>query len=173
MSNSGYDLLGIEIRAIPSSRIRNLGSDRRCRRVPHRPGADGLEASIGDHHSSPVTMGAGGGPTMKRKRLMVVTVAAGGLVAIGLARRAKAAQDSIRIAEVETAAVVDDRGDLVVDDLLVAVDSEGTIVATDETVAVVTPEGVAVIDEKLSVAGDDGELHTVEEDISVIEVDDE
>jgi hypothetical protein len=144
MSNSGYDLLGIEIRAIPSSRIRNLGSDRRCRRVPHRPGADGLEASIGDHHSSPVTMGAGGGPTMKRKRLMVVTVAAGGLVAIGLARRAKAAQDSIRIAEVETAAVVDDRGDLVV-----------------------------VIDEKLSVAGDDGELHTVEEDISVIEVDDE
>ncbi len=62
-------------------------------------------------------------------------------------------------------------GNLVVDDLMVAVDSDGKIVATDETVAVITPEGDTVIDEKLSVVGDDGELHTVEEDISVAEVD--
>ena len=55
--------------------------------------------------------------------------------------------------------------------LVVEVDSDGKIVATDETVAVITPEGDTVIDEKLSVLGDDGELHTVEEDISVTEVD--
>jgi hypothetical protein len=51
------------------------------------------------------------------------------------------------------------------------VDNDGKIVATDETVAVITPEGDTVIDEKLSVVGDDGELHTVDEDISVTELD--
>ena len=72
--------------------------------------------------------------------------------------------------EVETEDV-DAEGNLVVDDLVVAVDSDGKIMATDETVTVITSEGDTVVDEKLSVGGDDGELHTVEEDISVTEVD--
>jgi hypothetical protein len=59
----------------------------------------------------------------------------------------------------------------VVDDLFVAVDGDGNIVATDETIAVITPEGDTVIDETLSVVGDDGELHAVEEDIAVAEDD--
>jgi hypothetical protein len=74
--------------------------------------------------------------------------------------------------EVETEGV-DEEGNLVIDDLVVAVDSEGTVLATDETVAVITPEGDAVVDEKLSVLGEDGKLHAVKEDISVLEVDDE
>jgi hypothetical protein len=77
---------------------------------------------------------------------------------------------SLGVVEVETGNV-DAAGNLVVDDLLIAVDNDGKIVATDETVAVITPEGDTVIDEKLSVVGDDGELHTVDEDISVTELD--
>jgi hypothetical protein len=79
---------------------------------------------------------------------------------------------SPEIVEVE-AEGVDEEGNLVIDDLVMAVDSEGTIVATDETVAVITPEGDAVVDEKLSVLGEDGKLHAAEEDISVLEVNDE
>jgi hypothetical protein len=79
---------------------------------------------------------------------------------------------SPEMVEVETEGV-DEEGNLVIDDLVMAVDSEGKILATDETVAVITPEGDAVIDEKLSVLGEDGKLHAAEEDISVIEVDDE
>ena len=79
-----------------------------------------------------------------------------------------AGDDSLEMVEVETEGV-DDEGDLVIDDLVTAVDREGKIVATDETVAVITPEGDAVIDEKLSVVGEDGKLHAVEEDISVLD----
>ena len=76
------------------------------------------------------------------------------------------------VIEVETEGV-DEEGNLVIDDLVVAADSEGKVLATDETVAVITPEGDAVVDEKLSVLGEDGKLHAVEEDISVMEVNDE
>jgi hypothetical protein len=121
---------------------------------------------------------------MKRKRLIVVTLGAGALVGYGVARRSRAAKErsmvlgadgpagegSLGVVEVETEDV-DADGNLIVDDLVVAVDGDGKIVATDETIAVITPEGDAVVDEKLSVVGDDGELHTVEEDISVAEVD--
>ena len=80
--------------------------------------------------------------------------------------------DSSEMVEVETEGV-DKEGNLVIDDLVAAVDSEGKILATEETVAVITPEGDAVVDEKLSVLGEDGKLHTAEEDISVMEVKDE
>ena len=73
--------------------------------------------------------------------------------------------DSLEMVEVETEGV-DEEGNLVIDDLVVAVDVEGKVLATDETVAVITPEGDAVVDEKLSVLGEDGKLHAVEEDIS-------
>jgi hypothetical protein len=79
---------------------------------------------------------------------------------------------SPELMEVETEGV-DEEGNLVIDDLVVAADSEGKILATDETIAVITPEGDAVLDEKLSVLGEDGKMHAVEEDISVMEVDDE
>jgi membrane-bound ClpP family serine protease len=118
---------------------------------------------------------------MKRKRLIVLALGAGAL-GFELARRSKAAKErSLSVAdtssgregpfgvvEVDTEEV-DADDNLVVDELLVAVDSDGTIVATDETIAVITPEGNTVVDEKLSVMGDDGELHTVEEDISLME----
>ena len=120
---------------------------------------------------------------MKLKRLVVLALGAGAL-GYGLARRSKAAKEgsmsmaaagsggerSLGVVEFETKNV-DADGNLVVDDLVVAVDGDGKIVATDETIAVATPEGDTVVDEKLSVMGDDGELHTVEEDISVAEVD--
>jgi len=120
---------------------------------------------------------------MKRKRLIFVVLGAGAL-GYGLARRSKAAKErsmsvtaarsggegSLGVVELG-AEGVDADGNFVMDDLVVAVDSDGKIVATDETIAVITPEGDTVIDEKLSVMGDDDELHTVEEDISVTEVD--
>ena len=120
---------------------------------------------------------------MKRKRLLFVALGAGAL-GYGLTRRSKAARErslstsavgppgegSFGVVEFESEDV-DAAGNLVVDDLLVAVDEDGKIVATDETVAVITPEGNTVIDERLSVVGDDGELHTVEEDIAVTEAD--
>ena len=120
---------------------------------------------------------------MKRKPLIFVAIAAGA-IGFGLARRSKAAKERsinatsarsggegfLGVVEFETEDV-DADGNLVVDELVVAVDSDGKIVATDETIAVISPEGDTVIDEKLSVLGDDDELHTVEEDISVTEVD--
>ncbi len=120
---------------------------------------------------------------MKRKRLVLIALGAG-VLGYGLARRSKAATErSMSMSTVGSGGEgsrgvvefefgdVDSAGNLVVDDLLAAVDSDGKIVATDETVAVITPEGDTVIDEKLSVVGDDGELHTVEEDISITEAD--
>src|SRR3974390_2395806 len=80
--------------------------------------------------------------------------------------------ESLEMVGVETEGF-DEEGNLVIDDLVVAVASEGKILATDETVGVITPEGDAVVDEKLSVLGEDGKLHAVEEDISVLEADDE
>ncbi|HWT82675.1 MAG TPA: hypothetical protein VN648_28170 [Candidatus Methylomirabilis sp.] len=80
--------------------------------------------------------------------------------------------DSLETVEVKTEGV-DEEGNLVIDDLVVAADREGKILATDETVAVITPEGDVVVDEKLSVLGEDGKLHDVEEDIAVMEVNDE
>lgn len=120
---------------------------------------------------------------MERKRLIFIALGAGAL-GYGLARRSKAAKQRsmgmtaarsgeggpLEVVEVETGGL-DAGGNVVVDDLMVAVDSDGTVVATDETVAVFTPDGDTVIDEKLSVVGEDGELHTVEEDIAVTEVD--
>jgi hypothetical protein len=81
-------------------------------------------------------------------------------------------EESLEVVEIETAGV-DEDGDLVIDDLVVAVDGEGNIVATDETVVVISAEGDAVVDERLSVLGKDGELHPVEEDIAILESDDE
>ena len=110
---------------------------------------------------------------MKARRLLIVVLGAGA-VGYGLARRRKAAQErslstatvgssggsSLGVVEVETE-TIDADGNLVVDDILVAVDDDGTVVATDETIAVITPAGDTVIDETLSVLGDDGELHAV------------
>ena len=123
---------------------------------------------------------------MKRKRIVVVVLGAGALVAVGVACWARAnrertvggadlrsaADGSLEVVEVETEDV-DEEGNLVIDDLVVAVDGDGTVVATDETVAVITPEGDAVVDETISVVGEDGELHTVEEDVAIVEADDE
>jgi len=80
--------------------------------------------------------------------------------------------DDIEVVEVVTSGV-DDSGDIVVDDLIAAVDGEGNVLATDETITVQTAAGDIVVDETISVVGDDGELHAVEEDITVVEVDDE
>ena len=120
---------------------------------------------------------------MKRKRLVFIALGAGAL-GYGIGTTVKSRQGTLRedghcrirergppeVVEVETEGL-DAGGNFMVDDLIVAVDSDGKIVATDETVAVFTPEGDTVIDEKLSVVGEDGELHTVEEDIAVTEVD--
>jgi hypothetical protein len=120
---------------------------------------------------------------MKRKRLIFVALAAGAL-GFALAQRSRAAKErSMSMTAARSAGEgfpgvvevgtedVDSDGNLVVDDLVAAVDSHGRIVATDETIAVITPEGDTIIDERLSVLGDDDELHTVEGDISVTEVD--
>jgi hypothetical protein len=123
---------------------------------------------------------------MKRKRIVVVVLGAGALVAVGVVRRTKANRErtltgtdhrsvgdhSLEVVEVESEDV-DEEGNLVIDDLVVAVDGDGKIVATDETVAIVTPEGDAVIDETISVVGEDGKLRTVEEDVAIVEADDE
>ena len=69
--------------------------------------------------------------------------------------------------------VVDDEGNVVVDDLVAAVDGDGNIVATDETITTVTSDGDVVVDETIAVRGDDGRLHAVEEDVTVVEADDE
>jgi hypothetical protein len=82
-----------------------------------------------------------------------------------------AGDDSLEVTEVETEGV-DEEGNLVIDEVVAAVDSEGEIVATGETVVVVTPDGGVIVDETLSVVGDDGELHAIEEDRSFIESDD-
>jgi hypothetical protein len=123
---------------------------------------------------------------MKHKRLIVVVLGAGALAALALQRRAKAATSGapggtgdgfsaagpLQVVEVETKGV-DGDGNAVVDDLMVAVDNDGKIVATAETVAIISPTGDVVVDETLSVVGEDGKLHTVEEDIAVLEADDE
>jgi hypothetical protein len=64
---------------------------------------------------------------------------------------------------------VDEQGDVIVDDLVAEVDSEGHIVATDETALLRTAEGDVVVDETFSVVGDDGALHAVSEDLTVLE----
>jgi len=80
--------------------------------------------------------------------------------------------DSLEMVEVEGEGV-DEEGNLIIDDVVAAVDSDGMIVATDETLAVVTAEGDVIVDETLSVVGDDGKLHAIEEDTSVMEADDQ
>lgn len=80
--------------------------------------------------------------------------------------------DDLQLVEVEVEGV-DDQGNLVSDDLVAAVGTDGTVVATDETLTVVTAEGEVVIDETLSVTGGDGALHPIEEDVLVVETDDE
>ncbi|HXW80222.1 MAG TPA: hypothetical protein VEJ84_12030 [Acidimicrobiales bacterium] len=64
---------------------------------------------------------------------------------------------------------VDEHGDVIVDDLVAEVDSEGRVVATDETTLIRTAEGDVVVDETFAVAGEDGALHTVAEDLTVLE----
>ncbi len=83
-----------------------------------------------------------------------------------------AGEDALELVEVETE-VVDDEGNVVVDDLVAAVDGDGNIVATGETITTVTPHGDVVVDETIAVRGDDGRLHAVEEDVTVVEADDE
>jgi len=83
-----------------------------------------------------------------------------------------AGEDALELVEVETEGV-DQEGNLVDDDLVVAVDSDGRIVATDEVITVVAVDSDAVIDETISVVGDDGKLRAVEEEISVLETGEE
>ncbi len=83
-----------------------------------------------------------------------------------------AREDALELVEVETE-IIDDEGNVVVDDLVAAVDGDGTIVATGETITTVTPDGDIVVDETIAVRGDDGRLHAVEEDVTVLEADDE
>ena len=67
---------------------------------------------------------------------------------------------------------VDRDGNVVVDELVAEVDSEGRVVATNETIVVETPEGDVVVDETFSVADDEGELQPIEEDVTVLETGD-
>jgi hypothetical protein len=67
---------------------------------------------------------------------------------------------------------VNERGDVIVDDLVAEVDNQGHIMATDEKTVLQTAEGDVVVDETFSVAGEDGALHAITEDITVVEVDD-
>jgi len=133
---------------------------------------------------------------MRRKRVVWVVLGAGALVAVGsVVRRVRAGRtdggrvdaggdtrlgagapapgdDSLEVVEVESEGI-DEDGNLVIDELLVAVDGAGDVVATDETVTVITPEGDAVVEETLSVMGEDGALHAVEEDITLLDADDD
>jgi len=83
-----------------------------------------------------------------------------------------AGEEEIELMEFETEGT-DDDGNVVVDDIVVAVDADGHVIATDETVAVLTPQGDVVVDETVSIVGDDGELHVLEEDVVVVEHDQE
>jgi hypothetical protein len=67
---------------------------------------------------------------------------------------------------------VDRDGNIVVDEVVAEVDSEGRVIATDETIAVKTPEGDIVVDETFSVADEEGELRPIEEDLTVLEAGD-
>jgi hypothetical protein len=122
---------------------------------------------------------------MRRRPVIWAALGVGGLAVLGLLLRQRTAQtrrqvmnetndtpagEALEMVEVGTEGV-DEEGNLVIDDLVVAMDSEGRIVATDETVAVITAEGDAVVDETVSVVGEDGKLHAVEEDISGLEAD--
>jgi hypothetical protein len=77
-------------------------------------------------------------------------------------------EDKPEVVEVVTEAV-DEEGDVIVDDLIAEVDSDGHVVATDETTLLQTAEGDVVVDETFSVAAEDGTLHVVSEDVEVVE----
>ena len=79
-------------------------------------------------------------------------------------------EDEIELVEFETVGT-DADGNIVIDDVVVATDALGHVIATDETVAVIDARGDAVSDETVSVVGEDGELHVLEEDVAVLEVD--
>ncbi len=64
---------------------------------------------------------------------------------------------------------VDEKGNIIVDDLVGELDSEGHIIATDETTVIETTGGDFVVDETFSVAGEDGTLHAISEDVTVLE----
>lgn len=55
-------------------------------------------------------------------------------------------QDDLDVVEVVTSGV-DEEGNVVVDDLIAAVDAKGRVVATDETITFETIEGDVVVDE--------------------------
>jgi hypothetical protein len=77
-------------------------------------------------------------------------------------------KDEPEVIEVVTESV-DEDGDVIVDDLVAEVDSDGHVMATDETTLIRTAEGDVVVDETFSVAGEDGTLHAVAEDVTVVE----
>jgi hypothetical protein len=58
---------------------------------------------------------------------------------------------------------VNEHGDVIVDDLVAEIDSEGHVVATDEKTVLRTVEGDVVVDETFSVVGADGTLHAITE----------
>ena len=77
-------------------------------------------------------------------------------------------EDEPEVIEVVTEGV-DQEGNVIVDDLVAEVDSEGHILATDETTLIQTAEGDVVVDDTFSVAGEDWTLHVVSEDLTVVE----
>ncbi|MCX6461165.1 MAG: hypothetical protein NTZ03_12780 [Actinobacteria bacterium] len=76
-------------------------------------------------------------------------------------------ENEFEVVEVVTEAS-DDEGNIVVDDLVALVDSDGTVVATDETLIIEDADGDVLIDEVVSVIDEDGELQAVAEEVTVI-----
>src|SRR5436305_9698072 len=84
----------------------------------------------------------------------------------GIERERGVDQDHEQINEVEVvSSAVGDDGTVVVDDLKAIVDNDGNVLATDEIIAVEGSDGTIVVDEVISVADDDGELIEIEEDV--------
>jgi len=80
--------------------------------------------------------------------------------------------DEFDLVEIESEHV-DEEGNVVIDDVVAVMDSEGHLIATDETITEMTAEGDLVIDESFSVVGEDGELHEISDDVTVLVADDE
>ena len=87
---------------------------------------------------------------------------------VKMSRRPAEGKGEPRSFEVVTGGV-DEKGNIIVDDLVGELDSEGHIIATDETTVIETTGGDFVVDETFSVAGEDGTLHAISEDVTVLE----